>query len=74
MSDDLVQSVNRKICGRQRFTISELSCEFPQTSCTILYEIITVRLDYQEFCTRWIPKMLTSVHKMQRVASALTGN
>jgi hypothetical protein len=37
--DDLVQSVDQKICERWRFTISELSCEFPQISCTVLYEI-----------------------------------
>jgi hypothetical protein len=30
MSDDLVQSVDQIICERWRFTISELSCEFPQ--------------------------------------------
>jgi hypothetical protein len=26
---DLVQSVDQKMCERRRFTISELSCEFP---------------------------------------------
>ncbi|PNF14777.1 hypothetical protein B7P43_G07613 [Cryptotermes secundus] len=26
---------------KRRFTISELSCEFPQISLTLLYEIIT---------------------------------
>jgi hypothetical protein len=47
-------------------------CEFPQISHTLLYEIITVRLDYHKFCTRWVPKMLTDAHKSQRVALALT--
>jgi hypothetical protein len=37
MSSDLVQS------ERRRFTISELSCEFPQISNTVLYEITEVR-------------------------------
>jgi hypothetical protein len=41
VSDDFVQS------ERRHFTIRELSCEFPQISCTGLYEIITVRLGYQ---------------------------
>jgi hypothetical protein len=27
--DDLVHSVEQKICERRRFTISELSCKFP---------------------------------------------
>jgi hypothetical protein len=48
VSDDLVQSVDQKICGRRRFTISELSSEFPQILHTILYEIITVRLGYHK--------------------------
>jgi hypothetical protein len=41
VSDDLVQSVDRKVCERGHITISELSCEFPQISVTALYEIIT---------------------------------
>jgi hypothetical protein len=69
---DLFQSVDQKICERQCFKISEFLCEFSQTSCTLLYEIISVRLGYYKFCTRWIPKILTSTHKMQRKALALT--
>jgi hypothetical protein len=47
---------------------SELPCEFPQISCTLLYEIITVKLG---FCATWIPKMLTGAHKTQRMDLAL---
>jgi hypothetical protein len=37
------------------------------------YGIIAVRLGYRhKVCTRWVPKMLTGAHKMQRVALALT--
>jgi hypothetical protein len=70
--DDLVQSVGPKICEKQVFTISELSCEFPQISCTVLYEIITVRLGCCKFCARWVLKILTGEHKTQRMASALS--
>jgi hypothetical protein len=49
VSDDLVQSVDQKICERWHFTISELSCEFPHISRTVLYEIITDRLGYTSF-------------------------
>jgi hypothetical protein len=38
------QSVDQECCKRWRFTISEVSCEFPQVSLTGLYEIITDRL------------------------------
>jgi hypothetical protein len=72
VSDDLVQSVGQKICERWHFTISELLCEFPQISCTVLYDIIIVRQGFHKFCTKWVAKMLMYAHKMQRMASALT--
>jgi hypothetical protein len=50
LSDDLVQSVDQKICEKQHFTISEVSCEFPQISRTVLYEIITIRLGHHKYC------------------------
>jgi hypothetical protein len=59
MGDDLVQSADQKINERWCFTISELSCEYPQISHMVLYEIITIRLGYHMFCARWVPKMLT---------------
>jgi hypothetical protein len=68
----LSKESTKKICERQHFTISELSCEFPQISVTVLYEIITVRLGYHKFCARWVLKMLTGAHKIKRLASAFT--
>jgi hypothetical protein len=65
-----VHDEDQKNCERRRFTVSELSREFPQISHT-LYKIITVRLGWHKFCTRWVPKILTSAHKMQRFASDL---
>jgi hypothetical protein len=44
VSDDIVQSIDKNNCEKRRFTISELSCEFPHISRIILYEIITARL------------------------------
>jgi hypothetical protein len=38
---------------KDSFTIPELSCEFPQISRTVLYEIITVSLGYYKFRARW---------------------
>jgi hypothetical protein len=72
VSDDFVQSVDKKICERRRFTISELSLEFPQISPTVLYEIITIKLGCYNFCVRWVPQMLTGAHKKQRMVSHLT--
>jgi transposase len=39
--NDLIQSVDQKICERRHWTISELSWEFPQISRTVHDEIIT---------------------------------
>jgi hypothetical protein len=61
VSDELLQSVDQKICEKQRFIISQVSCEFLQISCTVLYEIIIVRLGNHKFCARWVPKMLIAV-------------
>jgi hypothetical protein len=72
VSDGLVQSVDQKTGERRCFTISELLCGFPQISHTVLCEIITVRVGSHKFGTKWFPKMLTSVHKMQGMASSLT--
>jgi hypothetical protein len=66
-------NVVQKIRERRRFTTSEILYEFRQISHTVLYNIITVRLGYHhKFCARWVPKILTGAHKMQRMASALT--
>jgi hypothetical protein len=72
MSDELVQNVGQKISERWRFTISELLNEFPQLSCTVLNEIITVKLGCHKFFARWSLKMLTGVHKTQRMTLDLT--
>jgi hypothetical protein len=61
----------KKNLQRQRFTISELPREFPQISRNLLYEIITVRLGYNNFCARRVPKMLSGAHKTQRMAPPL---
>jgi hypothetical protein len=48
---NLVQVSIKKLV-KDRFTISELRRVFPQISRTILYQTITVRLDYHKFCAR----------------------
>jgi len=72
VTDDLVQHVDKVVRERRRFTITELSLEFPQDCRTVLYETVTKKLGYHKFCASWVPKMLTDVHKTQRMASDLT--
>ncbi|GBN34913.1 hypothetical protein AVEN_113769-1 [Araneus ventricosus] len=55
----------------RRFTIRRLFDEFPQISKTVLHEIVTNRLNYRKLCSRWVPKMLTVVHKTKGLGSAL---
>jgi hypothetical protein len=43
VSNELVQSIEQKF-ERQHFTISEMSCEFPQISHTILDEVVRASL------------------------------
>ncbi|GBM59277.1 hypothetical protein AVEN_66218-1 [Araneus ventricosus] len=63
VNDGLVAKVNEKIRENRRFTIRMLFDEFPQISNTVLHEIVTNRLNYLKFFFRWVPKMLTDVHK-----------
>jgi len=61
VTDKLLQKVDRCLRGKRHFTISELPEEFPQTSRTILYRIVTDRSVYHTFCARWVPKQLTDL-------------
>jgi hypothetical protein len=58
VNDDLVRAADSKVHEDRRFTILSLSLHFPQISRTILYEIVSDRLNYHKLCSRWVPKML----------------
>jgi hypothetical protein len=60
VTEELVQKVDKCVRGKLCFTISEFSEEFPQTSRNTLYMIVTDRLGYHKFCTRWVPKKLAA--------------
>jgi histone-lysine N-methyltransferase SETMAR len=68
----LIQKVKQCVYEKCRFTISELSEEFPQTSRTTFYRTVMDRFGYHKFCAWWEPKQLTDFHKIQRMESALT--
>jgi len=55
------EKVDQCLRGKRRFTISELSEEFPQNSRNTLYRTVTDRLGYRTFCARWVPKQLTDL-------------
>jgi len=72
VNDDLVRKVNERVRDDRRFTVSDLSLQFPQISKTLLYDNASSHLGYRKVRARWVPKMLTEEHKKQRVACALT--
>ncbi|KAJ4437194.1 hypothetical protein ANN_17329 [Periplaneta americana] len=63
--------VRQCIMENRRFTITELSSHFPQISRSLLHEIVIKHLLFKKMCARWVPKNLTSEHKMQRLGAAL---
>jgi hypothetical protein len=69
---DLMRAVDSKVHEDRRFTTSLPSLHFPQISRTILYEIVSDRLNYRKLCSRWVPKILSEEHKTKRAGSALT--
>ncbi|XP_063215963.1 histone-lysine N-methyltransferase SETMAR-like [Bacillus rossius redtenbacheri] len=71
-TDETVQRVDAVVRERRRFTISELSEQFPLISRSALYAIVTDNLGYRKICARWVPKMLTDINKERRMASALS--
>ena len=46
VNDDLVRKVNERVRDDRRFTISDLSLHFPQTSRILLYDIVGSHLGY----------------------------
>jgi hypothetical protein len=57
VTQELVQMIDEKVRENRRFTISELSHQFPQISRALLHKVITKDLGYRKFCARWVPKV-----------------
>ncbi|GBM52926.1 Histone-lysine N-methyltransferase SETMAR [Araneus ventricosus] len=70
VSADLIKE-NETIRLLRNFTISQLSEHLPNISRTVLYETVTGKSGYRKFCARWVPKMLTEIHKTSRMGAAL---
>jgi len=45
VNDDLVRRVNERVHDDRRFTISDLSLQFPQITRTLFYDIVSSHLD-----------------------------
>ncbi|GFX17291.1 histone-lysine N-methyltransferase SETMAR [Trichonephila clavipes] len=71
VSADIFKGIDEKIRFLSNFTISELPEHFANISRTVLYETVTGTLGYWKFRARWVPKMLTEIHKTSRMSAAL---
>lgn len=56
VTENSFKTHDQVVSEEPRFTISDLSDEFPQISKTGPFLIVTERLDYQKLCAQWIPK------------------
>ncbi|GBN67147.1 hypothetical protein AVEN_136865-1 [Araneus ventricosus] len=50
ITDDMVASLEAKILENRRFTISTLSDDFPEVSRSVLYKIISEKLNFKKLC------------------------
>ena len=48
MNDDLVHKVNERVRDNRRFTISDLSLQFPHFSRTLIYDTVSSHLGYRQ--------------------------
>ncbi|GBO05005.1 hypothetical protein AVEN_23281-1 [Araneus ventricosus] len=71
VSPDLIKKIDEKIRLLRDFTITQLSEHLPNISRTLLYETVTGKSGYRKFCARWVPEMLTEIHKTSRMGAAL---
>ncbi|GFS61713.1 HTH_48 domain-containing protein [Trichonephila clavipes] len=54
ITDELIQKVYCKVKENRRFSISSLAEKFPAVSRSVLYEIVSERLNYRKLCSRWV--------------------
>lgn len=68
VTDELVQKIEEHLLSDRRSTIDNLHELRPKISRTVVHEILSDRLGYRKLCARWVPKMLTEEHKINRAA------
>ncbi|GFU20376.1 mariner Mos1 transposase [Trichonephila clavipes] len=65
-SDETIAKVEAAMLEDRRTTVRELCEKIPEVSKTTIDKILTEHLGYSKVCARWVPKMLTADHKLQR--------
>jgi hypothetical protein len=71
ISDGLLHEIEGEIRANRRVAIRELHHIILEVSKTTIHEAVTEKLGHRKYCARWLPKILTDVHKTKRTSSAL---
>ena len=59
------------MCIRDRWWTEQVTfLPFPEISCLFLYKIVSEKLNCQQLCANWVPKMLMKQHTMKQWDSA----
>ena len=72
IDDNLIARVDEKLCSDRRQTLEEIQNEFSHVCESTIRKIIIDILKYRKLCARWVPKMLSSENKSQRLSTSST--
>ncbi|XP_071043084.1 histone-lysine N-methyltransferase SETMAR-like [Parasteatoda tepidariorum] len=72
MSDGMVKKWVRAFIEGRTNVHDEQRSGRPSVVNESYVHIVSEHLNYRKLCSRWVPKMLTDVHKTKRLGSALT--
>jgi hypothetical protein len=67
ITEDLKNRIDQHIRTNSRFTLDENCEKFPQPSRSLIHEIATDHLHYEEICAKWVPQMPTAEHKSKHM-------
>jgi histone-lysine N-methyltransferase SETMAR len=71
VTDENVGRADALIRENRRISVEDLSSEL-DVSIGSAHKIVTDVLKYHKLCARWVPRMLTDEHKMNRVQTSTT--
>ena len=61
ITDENIGTIQRIIVRDRQISVRRLAYELPITTTTTVYEIMSNHLGMKKVCTRWTPKLLTSI-------------
>ena len=70
VSAETIAKVEQEMSEDRHVTVCELCKRIPEVSKSTIDKILTKHLHYRKVYARWVPKMITEVHKRQHVETA----